>query len=327
MLHQNSIKMKKLVCIIFAVALFSCAAAQDHITFMGVPVDGTLDQFSKRATEKGLTYVQRVSDIDFFFGNYLGYDCVVGSVPLESQDLVYSVLACIFPFEDWQTLQKTYSDVKKKLTEEYGKPKEEEEKYLRSIRDETRRRMLTDNAKEILEDFTGDTYLYPTRYNDENAIVRYFDLHFLYGDELIAVEDWEQCADASPADASICVALPRSEEQIAELRGFFLNSSKAHGKRVLFMLPQAFSEIEETACAYRAIVSLMDKAAGALGSDEFWIIPSSIHEVLLIPSSVVTDRRDLDAMIHEVNTTQVPDEEILSDHAYQYIREMGRVVF
>ena len=126
--------MKKLVCIIFAVALFSCAAAQDHITFMGVPVDGTLDQFSKRATEKGLTYVQRVSDIDFFFGNYLGYDCVVGSVPLESQDLVYSVLACIFPFEDWQALQKTYSDVKKKLTEEYGKPKEEEEKFLTSAR-------------------------------------------------------------------------------------------------------------------------------------------------------------------------------------------------
>ena len=71
---------------------------------------------------------------------------------------------------------------------------------------------------------------------------------------------------------------------------------------------------------------LLPSLAKTLG-DDLYIIPSSIHEVLLIPSSVVTDRRDLDAMIHEVNTTQVPDEEILSDHAYQYIREMGRVVF
>ena len=130
------------------------------------------------------------------------------------------------------------------------------------IRDETQRRMLTDNAKEILEDFTDDTYLYPIRYNDENAIVRYFDLRFLYGDEIIAVQDWETWADASPADGSVCVALPRSEEQIAQLRDFFLNFPKKRGRRVLFMLPKAFSEIEETACAYRAIVSLMEKAAG-----------------------------------------------------------------
>ena len=129
------------------------------------------------------------------------------------------------------------------------------------IRDETQRRMLTDNAKEILEDFTGDTYLYPARYNDENAIVRYFDLRFLYGDEIIAVEDWEKYADGTSADGSVCVALPRSEEQIAQLRDFFLNSPKARGNRVLFMAPKAFLEIEETACAYRALSSLMEKAA------------------------------------------------------------------
>ena len=122
--------MKKIVCIIFAIALFFGATAQNHLTFMGVPIDGTIDQFSKRASDKGLTYIQRVGDIDFFFGSFLGYDCVVGSVPLEDQDLVYSVLACIFPFEDWSTLQKTYFDVKKKLTAEYGTPTEVEEKFL-----------------------------------------------------------------------------------------------------------------------------------------------------------------------------------------------------
>ena len=119
------------------------------------------------------------------------------------------------------------------------------------IRDETQRHMATDNAKEILEDFTGDTYLYPTRYNDENAIVRYFDLRFLYGDEIMAIQNWEKVADETPADGSVYVALPRTEEQIAELRDFFLNSSKAHGRRVLFMLPKAFPEIEEDQEKYK----------------------------------------------------------------------------
>ena len=122
--------MKKIVCIIFAITLFFGATAQNHLTFMGVPIDGTIDQFSKRASDKGLTYIQRVGDIDFFFGSFLGYDCVVGSVPLEDKDLVYSVLACIFPFEVWSTLHKTYLDVKKKLTAEYGTPTEVEEKFL-----------------------------------------------------------------------------------------------------------------------------------------------------------------------------------------------------
>lgn len=138
--------MKKIVCSIFAIALFSCAVAQEHLTFMDVPIDGTLDQFKKHATDKGLTYVQRVSGVDFFFGNYLDYDCVVGSVSLESQDLVYSVLACIFTNEDWQSLQKNYSDVKNKLTKEYGKPKEEEEKFLVSARtDEEKFQAVVDN--------------------------------------------------------------------------------------------------------------------------------------------------------------------------------------
>ena len=131
--------MKKIVCVIFAITLFFGATAQKHLTFMGVPIDGTLDQFAKQVKGKGLTHVQRVSDIDLYFGSFLGYDCVVGAVPLEDKDLVYSVLACIFPFEDWSTLQKTYLDVKKKLTAEYGTPTEVEEKFLTTPRNDDER--------------------------------------------------------------------------------------------------------------------------------------------------------------------------------------------
>ncbi len=61
------------------------------------------------------------------------------------------------------------------------------------------------------------------------------------------------------------------------------------------------------------------------------ILPSSIHEVLLIPKLCLDKRPeeypDFDAMIREINETEVTDEEILGDHAYLYQRENGKLSF
>ncbi len=62
-------------------------------------------------------------------------------------------------------------------------------------------------------------------------------------------------------------------------------------------------------------------------NDDFYIIPSSVHEVLLIPQSVTASKEELDSMIREVNATQVPDEDILSDHAYLYLRDQNKIVY
>lgn len=60
-----------------------------------------------------------------------------------------------------------------------------------------------------------------------------------------------------------------------------------------------------------------------LGGD-FYILPSSIHEVILLPIRKAVCEEELNDMIKEINLTQVPEEEILSDHAYhsQYFLEV-----
>ena len=63
--------------------------------------------------------------------------------------------------------------------------------------------------------------------------------------------------------------------------------------------------------------NLLDSIADKLTCD-FYLIPSSIHEFLILPVLPGTCIQDLNAMIHEVNSTQVEEEEILSDHAYFY---------
>ncbi len=55
------------------------------------------------------------------------------------------------------------------------------------------------------------------------------------------------------------------------------------------------------------------------------IIPSSIHELILIPMVPGMEFGDLGELIEMVNTTEVPPEEVLSDHPYFYRRESGEI--
>ncbi|MCM1256675.1 MAG: DUF5688 family protein [Butyrivibrio sp.] len=53
---------------------------------------------------------------------------------------------------------------------------------------------------------------------------------------------------------------------------------------------------------------------------DFYILPSSIHEILLMPASDDIDPRSLSLMICQVNENHVQKDEILSCHPYYYSR-------
>ena len=54
--------------------------------------------------------------------------------------------------------------------------------------------------------------------------------------------------------------------------------------------------------------------------DDFFILPSSIHEVLAVPASQV-DYKELKHMVKDVNDTQVAPDEILGYEVYRYDRK------
>ena len=58
---------------------------------------------------------------------------------------------------------------------------------------------------------------------------------------------------------------------------------------------------------------------------DFIILPSSIHEVLLVPYTEELCMEELFEMVHEVNQTEVPVEERLSDELYRYRRETDSI--
>lgn len=74
----------------------------------------------------------------------------------------------------------------------------------------------------------------------------------------------------------------------------------------------------------------MLKTAAKLFGKDFMVLPSSIHEVLLVPVTEDIEKKDYVVkfanMVREVNDTQVEDTEILSYHVYRYYRDTETVV-
>ena len=66
-----------------------------------------------------------------------------------------------------------------------------------------------------------------------------------------------------------------------------------------------------------AYQDFMDQAAERAGGD-FFILPSSIHEVLIVPDNGKMDLKELENMVKEVNETQVAPADKLTDSVYHY---------
>lgn len=78
-----------------------------------------------------------------------------------------------------------------------------------------------------------------------------------------------------------------------------------------------------------ASVLLYDNALSYVAqklNDNFYILPSSIHELIIIPASLSPRITELNKMIKEVNKTQILPEEILGERAYYYDAKSNRLL-
>ena len=62
---------------------------------------------------------------------------------------------------------------------------------------------------------------------------------------------------------------------------------------------------------------VLEDIAGRLKQD-YYVLPSSVHECVVLPCSRDTDEFKLQNMVSEINSTQVRPEEVLADSVYRY---------
>ena len=71
---------------------------------------------------------------------------------------------------------------------------------------------------------------------------------------------------------------------------------------------------------------LLSKISKDLDAD-LWLIPSSIHEWIIVPKTKEMNYDQLKTMIQDVNTGAVNERDILSDHPYLYERKSDKISF
>ena len=83
------------------------------------------------------------------------------------------------------------------------------------------------------------------------------------------------------------------------------------------MLTKKENGYGESAMACPGVMEKVDR----LFPEGFYLLPSSVHECLVIRKDGGVSVKDLEQMVFEVNRTAVEEHERLSDHVYEYDRE------
>jgi len=137
--------------------------------------------------------------------------------------------------------------------------------------------------------------------------------------EMLTPELKDELKEAVRQDAEDDCGISISEEKVDEFVGQLFSPSGGNPENAMYVLSNQ-SKINGAACMlYEDILKVL---ADELDRDLF-ILPSSIHEVIIVPANDSNPRGDLCKMVREVNETQVAEEEILSDIVYFYNRKTG----
>ena len=124
------IKFYTTIVTLLALTVLGHSQTSEHLTFKGVPIDGTLSEYVVKMRKAGFLELETSGGTALLSGDFAGYkECHVGVSTLKQKDLVYKV-AVIFPEKDtWSTLSGNYFDLKKMLTEKYGEASINVEKF------------------------------------------------------------------------------------------------------------------------------------------------------------------------------------------------------
>ncbi|MBA4700967.1 MAG: hypothetical protein H2212_16205 [Ruminococcus sp.] len=96
-----------------------------------------------------------------------------------------------------------------------------------------------------------------------------------------------------------------------------LNQMGEEKEDVMYVLTNSLRNYGAACLFYPHVLDMI----GEMLKEDFFILPSSIHEVIIVPESKGLDTGEMNEMVIEINETQVAPEEVLSNHVYFYKRK------
>lgn len=121
--------MKKLILTLMLLVGLSATAQIGHMTFKGVPIDGSLNTVVSKLKQKGFTLVHSEGGTAMLMGDFASFkNCTVGVIEHES-GIVDRILVMLPDKDTWTLLHNDYTKLKEMLTEKYGDPANIEEEF------------------------------------------------------------------------------------------------------------------------------------------------------------------------------------------------------
>lgn len=90
----------------------------------------------------------------------------------------------------------------------------------------------------------------------------------------------------------------------------------------MYILSNQFRNLGAACMVYPGMLKMI----GEILEGDYYLLPSSVHEVILVPKRTELHFQEMTEMVKEVNSKLVDAEEILSDHAYFYSCKKGKLL-
>lgn len=135
-------------------------------------------------------------------------------------------------------------------------------------------------TKDVLNGSNFDNYMYPTRYNDDHEMTRFFAFQFISSAEVTVDVDWNLKSESIDADGIIYGIISENETQLKKITKIIKDTSLGY-ERYIFVLPKHYKDVEAVAQEYAAIAKLRDHAVDdPVLFDEYEVVFEDLQEII-----------------------------------------------
>lgn len=96
--------------------------AQEHLSFKGIPIEGSMTEFCQRLKAKGFVSIGRENNLSLFSGDFTGRKATVGVTATDDGKNVFAVIVLFDSSGEWNALVNTYDYYKDLYIRKYGNP-------------------------------------------------------------------------------------------------------------------------------------------------------------------------------------------------------------
>lgn len=148
------------------------------------------------------------------------------------------------------------------------------------IDDEVLHQQSDITVKDILNASNLDNYIYPSRYNDDREITRYFAFVFIDADEISEDINWSVKGERIDADGIMYGVVLHEDTNINRINKIIFDTTQEND-RFIYAIPRSYDSAEKIIRRFYAVRTLRDKASDdKILFDEYQMVYEDLSEVI-----------------------------------------------